>query len=330
MAYQQIGQYRFQGKSNECATPVDSQLKYCNGFREKVYEEDDVSSFQDVLIVPQLSEGFLANKGDYYVKVKVPQDMNYDMSFNIKLVQTDGSSLKDGYQFLKYFHLPKAMSGRNVYMVVLYEDLDGKVQVAIPADYDPSLSSSFGQIYYDVDNEQYFLGIEDGAYKPTYNINDLYVAASWKEETGDFFGVFEIIFRPLENFDAILLEMVRSAEDYNIFRTSADGVSSEFGRKIDISQTEVEMYELTNLAMEMYPEISIVNKKSLKKIGVWGHPGLAMAVNGEEIRIGQSGYYELDAIPIYSLGVVAIGNDFSQNFTIDYSYEVFDVDENEI
>lgn len=46
-----------------------------------------------------------------------------------------------------------------------------------------------------------------------------------------------------------------------------------------------------------------------------------MIINGEEIKIGPSGYYELDALPIESIGIVAPDNDFSNNFTIDYVYE---------
>jgi hypothetical protein len=45
---------------------------------------------------------------------------------------------------------------------------------------------------------------------------------------------------------------------------------------------------------------------------------LLLAVNGEEIKIGQSNFYELDDFTITSLGVVA--KDGSDRFTIDYQY----------
>ena len=45
-----------------------------------------------------------------------------------------------------------------------------------------------------------------------------------------------------------------------------------------------------------------------------------MAINGEEIRVGASNYYELDNIlPVTSLGIVADGYD--DQFSIDYQYE---------
>ena len=46
-----------------------------------------------------------------------------------------------------------------------------------------------------------------------------------------------------------------------------------------------------------------------------------MTINGEEIRIGPSGYYELlDIIPITSIGIVA--DSWDDNWTIDYTYEI--------
>ena len=45
-----------------------------------------------------------------------------------------------------------------------------------------------------------------------------------------------------------------------------------------------------------------------------------MAVNGEEIRVGKSGLWEIDGIlPIESLGIVAV--DYGDNFSIDFMYE---------
>jgi hypothetical protein len=56
---------------------------------------------------------------------------------------------------------------------------------------------------------------------------------------------------------------------------------------------------------------------------VWGNYGLRMAVNGEEIRIGPTGYYEMDLLPIYRLGIAPqwdSNNQNSSDFTVDYLY----------
>ena len=60
---------------------------------------------------------------------------------------------------------------------------------------------------------------------------------------------------------------------------------------------------------------------ALSRIGVWSHPGLVMAVNGEEIRVGPSGFYELDTVPVETLGIVAPDGDYSNNWTVDYEYK---------
>lgn len=43
-----------------------------------------------------------------------------------------------------------------------------------------------------------------------------------------------------------------------------------------------------------------------------------LAINGEEIKIGQTNFYELNDFTIKSLGVVA--KDVNDRFTIDYQY----------
>ena len=46
-----------------------------------------------------------------------------------------------------------------------------------------------------------------------------------------------------------------------------------------------------------------------------------MIINGEEIRIGPSGYYEQDALPIDSLGVVVPDGTTNSYFYIDYEFD---------
>ena len=45
-----------------------------------------------------------------------------------------------------------------------------------------------------------------------------------------------------------------------------------------------------------------------------------LAINGEEIHIGQSGFYEINDYTITSFGVAAKDND--DKFIIDYQYEI--------
>jgi hypothetical protein len=45
-----------------------------------------------------------------------------------------------------------------------------------------------------------------------------------------------------------------------------------------------------------------------------------MSINGEEIRVGSSGYYELNDFDITNLGIICLSE--NDKFTIDYQYEI--------
>lgn len=85
----------------------------------------------------------------------------------------------------------------------------------------------------------------------------------------------EVVFSPLIDFDCILFQLQRTIDDY---RTA------------------------TRYPRIVYEELSEVNNiitsqigygTELIKIGVQSHPGLIMCINGEEIKIGRSGIYEI-------------------------------------
>ena len=185
----------------------------------------------------------------------------------------------------------------------------------IPEPYVAGAQNVQNYLYRDSNTGNYYLGNGNTTYTPTQNYNDLMVTASWIRQTGENFGYAEIVFRPVEdNFSQIILEMVRTAEDYNIQSEDASGTTL-YGRFVPLESLDYKLYALTNLVNDINPN------GSLSRIGVWGHSGLLMAINGEEIRVGASNYYELDNIlPVTSLGIVADGYD--DNFSIDYQYEI--------
>ena len=69
-----------------------------------------------------------------------------------------------------------------------------------------------------------------------------------------------------------------------------------------------------------YLRTSIDNKGRLKQIGVQGPTGLLMNINGESIRIGRTGIYEINnGVTITSIGfIIEDGN--TDNFILDYQY----------
>lgn len=322
MAYQ-IGQLRFSGKG--CVT----NLGYTPGYQAVSASVSESSagnsSFQDVILTP--NTGSFVRGKDYYVSLAIPQDMNYNLEFNIKLTKKEDNKTQV-YQYLKNVTVNRGGTGANVYNVALYEKSNGSVAAMIPLTYRRGITTVKDSLYYEAndangDGYEWYLGTGSTVYNGTNKVNNLAVVASWKQETGVNYGIFELVFRPVEDgFDNILLEMVRSPEDYDIQRTDSSGVT-EYGRKVDITKMKVTLYEINNLVDSM-------NKGgTLTRVGVWSHTGLIMALNGEEIKVGPSGFYEQDVIEIESLGIVAPDNNWDYNWTIDYMYNI-DEEEEEI
>lgn len=307
MAEYQIGQIRYTGSG--CVDPVSTNPPTYQNISMSGGTSEG-SSYKDVLISPQ--QAFIKDH-DYYFSISIPQDMNYDMEFDLKLIKSE-DNVNTVYQYLKKISIGRGGTGENVYTVVLYEKSDGDVAAMLPLTYQYGSRNTKDAIYYNSSNGQYFLGNGDTTYTRTYNFNDIAMVASWREETGINRGTFELIFRPVEdNFTGILLQMTRTPEDMNI--QHADG---SFGRQVDLDNIIFTLYELTN-------QVNNINRDGvLSRIGIWSHPGLLMAINGEEIRVGPSGYYELssDLIDIESIGIVAKDSAWEDNWTMDYEYPI--------
>ena len=272
--------------------------------------DESATSFKDIQIT---TSSPMVRDGDYYLYAKLPQNMNYDLAFNVKLVKALAQGGEESFQFLKALTIPRGGSGSNTYLVALYEKSTGEVAAVIPETYTAGTPNVKDMLYVDRDTNDYYLGNGDTSYSRTNNVNDIVLSASWTYEEGTTYGYLEIVFRPVDDgFNTILFEMIRTPEDYNIQQDSDDG-GTEYGRVVPLDKFTFELYQLNNL-------VAVVNPDGMKldRIGVWGRPGLFTAVNGEEIRIGPSGSYELDVIPITSLTIVA--RDAEDYFTVDYSY----------
>lgn len=272
----------------------------------------DSTSFVDFIIAPS-GEQFIQNR-DYYLRLQIPQDLNYTLSFDVQLIK-QGTSSEEVYQHIKTVSIPRGGNGENTYHVVLYEDTTGQVKSMIPKKYVPGVVGVKDEIYYDESTGYYWICNNGSSYTRWTKFNSIIATASWKEETTVNYGLFEMIFTPIDSgFTHILIKMIRTAEDYSIQRVASDG-NIEYGRKVDISLVKTTLYILNNLV----PKITTTGL--INRIGVWGHPGMLMAINGEEIRITRNGYYELDDFAIERLCIVAADNDYTSFFTVDYTYD---------
>jgi hypothetical protein len=124
------------------------------------------------------------------------------------------------------------------------------------------------------------------------------------------YSMYEIVISPNNTYNQIKFDLQRELEDYNT--KNADGT---YGRicKIEIVRFD-EIYNVVNYLN------SFTNKTSLLQIGVQSAPGLLMCINGEEIRVGRSGIYEiLNGYKISFIGFIVEPDD-KQYFMLDYQY----------
>lgn len=184
--------------------------------------------------------------------------------------------------------------------------------------------------------------------------NDVILNWSWDSSSGQDIAYYDCIITPAENgFKYILLQLQRITEDLDILANAKVGAPQQMcinqpgtagygeninGRMINLEQIidqkiiidehgdeQVEktiiqdtfkLYKLNELNSLNGPLSS--NTRTIKRFGIWGHPELMMAINGEEVRIGQSGYYELNDFDVNSICVVADG--LKDTFVLDYQY----------
>lgn len=133
--------------------------------------------------------------------------------------------------------------------------------------------------------------------------------------------IVEVLFTPTKNYSAIVIEKERDNSDWTTF--FEDGKNSFNGFETSI-RNDVKIYSLKNLLKIADGEDSAIAAKpnKISKIGVWGRSNLCLNCNGEEIRIGPRGYYEMsfdETLGLSSFGVLAESeSDFP--FLIDYEY----------
>lgn len=123
---------------------------------------------------------------------------------------------------------------------------------------------------------------------------------------------FEVIFTPNATYSEILWDLQRTLLDYQL----------DDGRIMDINI--VAFTKLINVISYLKQNYS--NMTYLTKIGIQGPPSLLTCINGEQIRIGKSGIYELnnDLIKITYVGFIPKSSTFSSNetdyFIMDFEY----------
>lgn len=139
---------------------------------------------------------------------------------------------------------------------------------------------------------------------------------SWIVRDSDDVCTYDIIFKPRdrEYFSKLYLYLIPESWDNDITWLYEDAQTNTltqfYGRHVDLKNVKVELYKMKNL----------VEGLQVKRMGIWGRSELMFTINGEEIKIGPSGYYELQDFDIDFIGVAALDN--RDQFTLDVQYAI--------
>lgn len=325
----QIGQYRFR---NGCAKDVNHSL---TEYKSEVdIGEDDGAkmTFTDFRIMLTNNAQFKADT-DYYCELNIPVDFNNEYTFTIKLEKGQGQTTGTGssYQFLRRYTLKRGGDSNNMYGIALYcqnpketntsKEIVKSVVLDETNKKDNFTTAENGKLYWkgEGSNRVFYIGNSNKQFELTNKVVKASMVAAWRSNyDGSKKTKFAFIFRPIEDgFRQISFQIDRGPEDYGLINSETQNgntVVIDYGRKIDITKVDTKLCELTNLINQMKNPV-------IDRIGVWGHPEQMMAINGEQIQLGPSGYYELQGLEITSLSVMAIDDDYrNSSFTIDYEY----------
>lgn len=131
-------------------------------------------------------------------------------------------------------------------------------------------------------------------------------------EVSDEYVSFELIIAPNSAYNQLIWQMQRDVLDY----TTQEIIDGEtFNGRAAIINVET-FSEIVN-TIDSFQMGS--QNTTLSKIGIQGPPSLLMCINGEQIRIGKNGIYEIsNSIQITFLGFIP--KSASEYFIVDYQY----------
>ena len=131
------------------------------------------------------------------------------------------------------------------------------------------------------------------------------------DNTNNNTAIIELVISPNSSYNQIIFQLRRIADDFTI--TNEQGT---IGRIIKISTSDTSIGQMRNI-------LDTIGQSPLTKIGMQGPSGLLFCINGQEIRIGPNGIYEIkNGYKITFIGCAILPNDVNNNyFILDYQYE---------
>ena len=259
----------------------------------------------------------------YFLELTLPRHIQYTSDIDVKICGQVGNEIdiENQFQNIRQITVPSTSSNSEYYKDVLLYEYDNTIKVGIITPNSQIISD--GNIYYrNSDNiRKYYIKQSQGDIEIN-NYQTARIVESWKlVNIDDNTITYKMIFSPKfdnkgSGYPYLYLEIDRNNE-WNTNTQYIDGQNNNTyrGLFIDTTQAKLNVYTITNLVGNQNAILS----SSLNHIGVWGHPEMYLAINGEQIQIGKNGFYELDDFNITNLGV-AIKDEDDSRFSIDYEY----------
>lgn len=117
--------------------------------------------------------------------------------------------------------------------------------------------------------------------------------------------VYDLVVTPNDNYAQLVFSIDRDGQDF-----------TETPRRWTPTHTFM-IYSFGTIS-NIISSLNIENRGRLKQIGIQSRPGLEMCINGEMIRVGRSGIYEINhGIDITFVGFMPEEDD---HFLMDYQY----------
>lgn len=350
---QGMGQYRYNKNDSYIQNKVTFGPTDSYNIQPIYRTQGESIVFRDVEI--PLGDHKISYGTTYYLHLELPQHMQYTTTVKIKICGNNSTLSEESineaslinFQTIRELIIPPAppiADEEAIETIILYEDpwlkenqtqeeLSPKgtiYQADIVYDWPENEILLKPNNAYEKESKYYKTKINNGSLssKEIINYSLGKIEKRWLTAgTSASIASFDIVFSPTYNFtdgySFIFLEIDRSGGYQTQIQYIGQDGESYYGTYMDLANITGELYEVSNLLLGGTNVITAPIKSAtgtLNHIAVWSHPELLLAINGEEIKVGQTNFYELDDFTITSLGVVA--KDSSDRFTIDYQYQI--------
>lgn len=340
-----IGQYRYT-KNYNYITSLNNLMS------EDVTYYKTSDSYQDIQVkLPFVgdSKDLLVKYGKtFYLKLTVPQSYDYTTTLNLKLCAGDptvpASIDVTRYQQIKQIVIPPVprenaniMSPTLLFNDPRVEAPNENIRIQlIDAAHDLSISNNNSTSSYTEGdaykrNDGYYLYDETDQWLEINESSFYTLEQGWKKRDPSSQATVTVgfVFSPKYNLSTgyayLLIETDRTDSYHRTIQyIDTEDTHTYYGTRLNKDRVKVELYSVSNLlerGSNGQSPIQTGGSNTLSHISIWGHPEQLLAINGEEIKIGQSGFYELTDFTINSLGVV-VEDPNVDRFIIDYEYKI--------